>query len=84
MSNTPAKVDRRVAILVKENLFGIVGIWANGTHNEVASYDPRCNPSVFQKHFNTRQDADFAFNDHVAISRDRGWNVVYNGQRNSG
>ena len=74
-----AKFDHRVAIFEKAGLFGSVGIWSNGFKHYVGSYDPRCSPAVHEREFVNKGYAEKAFNEHVALTVDRGWSVAWTG-----
>ncbi|MEQ1646298.1 MAG: hypothetical protein ABL959_22790, partial [Pyrinomonadaceae bacterium] len=72
----------------KDCIYAGIGVFSASmqTVNVVTSYDPRCadGKQFYRNSFETRHAAINAFNDNVATSHDRGWTVVYNGERNFG
>lgn len=89
MNNTPSKTDiySRTAILEKDGVFAAIGIYCSPLIdiNAVANFDPRAhNNHVHRRSFETRSAAIAAYDENIAISRERGWTIIYNGARNSG
>lgn len=73
----------------KDNKFALIVIDTNlpvnqATVNVVTSQDPRCRPSAHFQSFDTPAMATAAFNESLAVSRDRGWTVAHLGERNNG
>lgn len=85
----PIDVKHTVAIFEKDGMFAAIGLYSanvgDGLH-AVCSYDPRCTPtkSIYRNAFENRQLATNSFNENVAVTRDRGWTVVFNGKPNVG
>jgi len=50
----------------------------------VGSGDPRCVPFNHLRGFETPTEARTAFNEAIALSRDRGWSIVHVSTRNFG
>lgn len=86
MTNKP-DVFKQTAILEKGGVFAAIGIYSCAGHlHAVSNFDPRvAEPSQFHRRsFETRTAALAAYNENIAISRDRHWTVIYNNHPNFG
>ncbi|HEV7699798.1 MAG TPA: hypothetical protein VGO43_06190 [Pyrinomonadaceae bacterium] len=68
----PVTIEHEVVIFVKGNIYGSAGFWTNGTRFFVGSCDPRCHPSIFEREYTHREDAEHSFSDHIKANR-RAW-----------
>lgn len=86
MTNKP-DVKRQVAIFKKGGIYSAIGIYSCEGHlHAVCNYDPRPEPQYqfYRVSLETRALAFERFHENIAVTRDRGWSVVYNGQVNYG
>lgn len=86
MSNTP-DIKRQVAIFEKDGVYSAIGIYSCEGHlHNVSNFDPRQRQEnqFYRASLETRQLAFELFHQNVALTRDRGWSVVYNNGVNSG
>ncbi|QQS33533.1 MAG: hypothetical protein IPM50_02820 [Acidobacteriota bacterium] len=77
-------IHHRVALLAKTGKpLGLMSVAITPTHNLVAHFNPGLPPGkqVFVRPFESRRDAESNFDEALAVSRDRGWTVIYNGPR---
>lgn len=87
MPSTASKTLRRVAILEKAGTTAAISIYSCPGHlHAVANFDPRHEDSsqIYRRSFETRTEAVAAFDEYIAVSRDRGWTVTYNAPPNFG
>ena len=86
MTNKP-DTKRQVAIFEKNGIYSAIGIYSCEGHlHAVCNYDPRATPDkqFYRSSLETRSEAFEYFHGSVAVTRDRGWSVVYNGLVNVG
>lgn len=85
--------EHHAAILFKDNNFAVIAFDLHAqivnsdppkTVHLVGSFDPRCRPGAYVRSYQDPTEAREAFLSNLAVSRDRGWTVVYNGSRNRG
>jgi hypothetical protein len=86
---TGNKRASRIAIMRKGDQFALIVLDTNlpvnqATVNVVTSQDPRCRPSAHYQSFDNPTMAIAAFNESLAVSRDRGWTIAHLGERNNG
>lgn len=86
MPDNPHQILRsRVAIFRKGELYGLIALAITPTQNVVSRLDPRANPAVTYKGFETPTQADHWFEEYViATVSENHWSVAYNGPRNLG
>lgn len=81
------QIIRCTAILEKGGITAAIGIYSCTDHlHAVANFEPRAaaDNQVYRRSFETRTKAVREFNQALAVSRDRGWTVIYNGEPNFG
>lgn len=86
MTNKP-DTKRQVAIFEKDGVYSAIGIYSCEGHlHAVCNFDPRHLPEnqFHRASLETRSAAFERFHESVAVTRDRGWSVIYNGQVNHG
>lgn len=80
-------IKHRVAILEKGGVFAAIGLYSYADQlHAVCNFDPRADAAqrFHRASFETRTEAIATFNESVAVTRDRKWTVVYNGEPNVG
>ncbi len=86
MTNKP-QIIHVTAILEKGGITAAICIYSCVDHpHAVANFEPRAaaDNQVYRRSFETRPQAVREFNQVIAVSRDRGWTVIYNGEPNFG
>lgn len=80
-------IKRQVAILYKDGIYAAIGIYSCEGHlHAVANFDPRPEPQFqfYRVSLETRAAAFERFHENIAITRDRGWQVIHNATPNYG
>lgn len=81
-----SKIYRRVALFEKDGIAAAIGLYSCIDHvHAVCNFDPRAVPDkqFYRRAFETRELALAEFNECVALTRDRGWTVIFNGVPNN-
>lgn len=81
------QVIRCTAILEKAGITAAMGLYSCDGHlHLVANFEPRAasDNQIYRRSFETRKQALTEFNQAIAISRDRGWTIIYNAEPNFG
>lgn len=71
-------------ILIKDGMFAAFALDAEFDNAVIGRYDGRRSPECFHRRFKSTKAATEELYENVAISVDRGWEVVYVGERNYG
>jgi len=74
-----ALLRQQIAIVHKDRIFACLSLAITADRNIVGNCDPRSANPHFYTAFETPALAEAAFTENVAITRERGWTVVYNG-----
>jgi len=85
--STKPDIKRQVAIFEKDCIYSAIGIYSwEGHLHAVCNYDPRQNAEnqFYRSSLETRLAAVKHFQENVALTRDRGWQLTYNGPVNFG
>lgn len=86
MTNKP-QIIRCTAILEKGGITAVIGLYSGtGRVHTTANFEPRAaaDNQVYHRAWRNRTKAVREFNQALAVSRDRGWTVIYNGETNFG
>lgn len=76
------EVSEIITILEKNGVFASIGVITNATGGMMTSRDPRnTNPPFYRETSSNPQVALNRFAESVKVSIERGWQLVYSGQR---